>query len=196
VRYPAEARSQGFCALLGFQSYSQIVQTYGENNAKTTIGSCATKILFDPGEFASAEIFSKMLGDVDVEISQKSTSNSSASGGSNGSRTTSTTRMLQQKPLISPTEFLKLPRGEAVVLSPGYSSNKESNVPLRIKFKVSPAVVKEREYCSDRWATWIAAIQASAPKLSDDEIDRMINERKDFIEALFPKPVVIEEEED
>lgn len=196
VRYPAEARSQGFCALLGFQSYSQIVQTYGENNAKTTIGSCATKVLFDPGEFASAEIFSKMLGDVDVEISQKSTSNSSGGGGVGGSKTTSTTIMLQQKPLISPTEFLKLPRGEAVVLSPGYSTNKESNVPHRIKFKVSPAVVKERQYCSDKWDSWIAAIQANAPKLSEDEIDRMINERKSFMEALFPKPLVVEEEDE
>ena len=38
VRYPAEARSMGFCLLAGFQNYSQIVQTYGENNAKTIIG--------------------------------------------------------------------------------------------------------------------------------------------------------------
>jgi type IV secretory pathway TraG/TraD family ATPase VirD4 len=194
VRYPAEARSQGFCALLGFQSYSQIVKTYGEESAKTIIGSCGTKVLFDPGEFASAEIFSKMLGDIDVEITQKSTS--SSSGGGSGSRGSSTTKVLQQRPLISPTEFLKLPRGEAIVLNPGYSSDKESNIPLRVKFKVSPAVVKERQYCSDKWNAWVTAIQEGNPQLSEDDIDRMINERKALVDALFPKPIFEEDEEE
>ena len=96
-------------------------------------------------------------------------------------------RSFSSGPLLSPPEFLKLPRGEAVVISPGYSSKKESNIPLRVKFKVAPRVVKEREFCSAKWQPWIAAIQRAAPKLSAEEIDRMMRERKLLVEALFPR---------
>jgi type IV secretory pathway TraG/TraD family ATPase VirD4 len=178
----AEARSAGFNAILGFQNFRQLQETYGENLAQIIFGNTATKFIFNPGEFDSAETISKSLGQVEVNIKSKSVSTGK------GGRSTSTSNQLQTKALLAPEELLKFDRGKAVVISSGYRSKKEAFIPQQIEFKISQDDLDEVNYLSSKWGEWVDYLNQTTPQLTDEELDEMFEERALIVEQLFPEP--------
>jgi type IV secretory pathway TraG/TraD family ATPase VirD4 len=63
VQWLNENREDGLVTLLGFQNMAQLEQKYGEELARSILGGCASKAIFNPQEQKSAQMFSDFLGD-------------------------------------------------------------------------------------------------------------------------------------
>lgn len=181
MRWLAEARSAGFNALIGIQTFTQLQEMYGEKNAITILGNAATKFFFNPGTFESAEIISKYIGDEEVKITNKS-----QSYGKGGSKSTSTN--LQTKSMLAPNEVLKMPPGKAVLISSGSASSKESFIPSIQNFKISEEDMEEVSILEEKWDEYIAAVAKTMPQLTDEQLETMLSERMAMISNLFPEP--------
>ena len=181
MRWLAEARSAGFNALIGIQTFTQLQEMYGEKNAITILGNAATKFFFNPGTFESAEIISKYIGDEEIKITNKS-----QSYGKGGSKSTSTN--LQTKSMLAPNEVLKMPPGKAVLISSGSSSKKESFIPSIQNFQISEADMEEVSLLEEKWDDYIATVAKTMPQLTDEQLETMLSERMAMISNLFPEP--------
>ncbi len=71
-RLLAEGRKFGACAVLGFQSVSQIRETYGVQGAQTLASVMRTKLIMAAEDPDSADYYSKMLGQREIIRPQKS----------------------------------------------------------------------------------------------------------------------------
>lgn len=68
----AEGRQYGACVVLGYQSYSQVKEIYGEDGAETMSGLCKTRVVLAAPDPETAEWNSKALGEEDVSESKES----------------------------------------------------------------------------------------------------------------------------
>jgi type IV secretory pathway TraG/TraD family ATPase VirD4 len=140
VNWLNESRSAGFCGVLGYQNMTQLEKAYGKENSRAILSGCNTKFIFNPGEYESAKYFSDYLGDEEVHYRQKSRS-SSKGGGS-----TSSSDQDKTKKIFAPEEFLKLPAGSCILISPAYANSKEASVPMKLKVKVGDGEMQRRAY--------------------------------------------------
>jgi type IV secretory pathway TraG/TraD family ATPase VirD4 len=178
----AEARSAGFVGLLGLQNQSQLKEAYGEDRARTILANCGTKFFLNPQDDTSAKQYSDYLGEKDVKYWTKSTS---SSGGQNG-RSTSKTEQIAKAPLMEAAEFLKLPQGKAVCISPGYKNSKEAYVPILRSIKVQQEDIDSGKRSVTTWQKMLSKM-ATAP-ISDLENSAMLEERRAIAERLLPEP--------
>jgi type IV secretory pathway TraG/TraD family ATPase VirD4 len=181
MRWLAEARSAGFNALIGIQTFTQLQEMYGEKNAITILGNAATKFFFNPGTFESAEIISKYIGDEDIKIK-----NTSQSYGKGGSKSVSVN--LQTKAMLAPNEVLKMPPGKAVLISSGSATKKESFIPSIQNFKISERDMEEVNILEGKWDDYIKTVAKTMPQLTDEQLETMLSERMKTIAELFPEP--------
>ncbi|MEL6278273.1 MAG: type IV secretion system DNA-binding domain-containing protein [Pseudomonadota bacterium] len=70
----AQARKFGGCAILGLQSFPQLVETYGQRAAESIAGNCSTWLLFRANDPASAKWCSEALGKTEKEEAQEGVS--------------------------------------------------------------------------------------------------------------------------
>ena len=174
-----ENRSDGFCGVIGFQNINQIQQAYGDKISRAILTGCNAKFIFNPGEPESAELFSKMLGEESYDTKQRSRS-SGKGGGS-----VSVSDQEKGRKLFEPAQFLRLPQGSCIFLSPGYSNKKEANIPM---FRVVDVPRSECELVEALLPLWerfrIARIKAlGGDQLQDDRLH--LDRRYSFIESLF-----------
>jgi type IV secretion system protein VirD4 len=134
-----QERSNGFCGIFGFQHLGQPPKAYGEEAARGFLSSCATKFWFNPGDFQTAELLSKSLGEKEVVL--KTASKSTTKG--HVTRSTSETR--HKVPLLTPDEILCLPKGKAVIQSPGVGDKDKSGIPYVHQFNYDERLEKEAE---------------------------------------------------
>lgn len=130
-KYLAENRKYGMGWLLGVQNQGQLNKVYSVDLAQTIFSTCGTKILFNPREYSSAKLYSDLLGEVQIDYSQYSRSRGAAKS------STSITPQHRTRPLYHPNQFLKMKRGNGIVLNSGFSNHKETFVPFKTKFKLS-----------------------------------------------------------
>lgn len=185
ANWEAEARSAGFCGILGIQNLKQLQNKYGEKMGDVIFANAATKIICNPGETGSAKIFSEFIGKTEVTVKNKSKSN-----GKNGSTTTSSNQQVVD--LLPPEELLRFDQGEAVVISPGYKNakKKQSFIPVRMTVKLSSDDLHEGDYMESRFNNWIRRLIKKHPQLSDPELQQMFEDRAMLVENLFPEPPV------
>jgi type IV secretory pathway TraG/TraD family ATPase VirD4 len=183
----AEARSAGFVGLLGLQNFSQLKEAYGDDRATTILGNCATKHFLNPQDAGSAEQYSKYLGEKEVVYWTKSINGASGAG---SKASVSRSEQRQKVPLMTPEEFLKLPQGRAVTISPGYTNKtrKEGYIPILHDIVVAPADIKDSNRSSEHWEKMVAQMRSSRTVLSDEEASRIMEERRQIVERLFPEP--------
>ena len=145
VHWINEYREQGLCLLLGYQNLAQMEKSYGREASKAIFGACATKIMFNPGEPESARLFSDYLGDEEICYTETSRSR--------GGGRTSTSKQPQRRTrkLLTPDSFLRLPPGNAVVISPGVANKHQSSIPFKTRIKVSPRIVKLLATSESAW---------------------------------------------
>jgi type IV secretory pathway TraG/TraD family ATPase VirD4 len=125
VQWLNENREDGLVTLLGFQNLAQLEQKYGEQLARSILGGCASKAIFNPQEQKSAEMFSDFLGEEEYRYTQKSRGSSCGKGNVNRSEERKTRK------LFEPSRFLKLKTGNCILINPGYSNYQEAAVPIQ-----------------------------------------------------------------
>ncbi|MEM1759888.1 MAG: type IV secretion system DNA-binding domain-containing protein [Thermofilaceae archaeon] len=148
-----ENRSDGFCGIIGFQNINQLEKTYGKELSRAIITGCNTKCIFNPGEPDSAEFFSKMLGE--EELLYKSKSRSTGKGGGS----VSLSDQERTRKLFDPAEFLKMPSGTCVLISPGFSAKRqgkeESNVPILRRIRIHKREIELVKKMSESWSEFL-----------------------------------------
>jgi type IV secretory pathway TraG/TraD family ATPase VirD4 len=173
-------REDGLSCMLGFQNLVQLEETYGKEISRAIFGGCATKAIFNPFEPESARIFSDYLGDEHLKYKSKSKS----SGG--GKTSTSISDQERTRKLFAPEDFLKLPMGNCVLISPGYSSKKESNVPRRLNIKIPKVDAARTDRSRLIWESLKAKLISSGKQVPIT--DAFILSRKDYFQEHFPLP--------
>lgn len=173
-------REDGLSCMLGFQNLVQLEETYGKEVSRAIFGGCATKAIFNPLEPESAKIFSDYLGDEHLKYKSKSRS----SGG--GKTSTSTSDQERTRKLFAPEDFLKLPQGNCILISPGYSSKKEANVPRRCNIKIPKVDADRAENSKSRWEALKVELEKEGHQIPIT--DAAILARKDYFLDNFPLP--------
>jgi type IV secretory pathway TraG/TraD family ATPase VirD4 len=178
----AQARSAGFCGALGVQNRSQVAESYGEDRTKTIFSNCATKVFINPQDPDSADFYSKYLGD--KEIRYYTNSYTTQKGGGSRSRTEQVTKV----PLMEAAEFLRMPPGRAVMISPGYSDkrSKETYIPVLKDIKIPEQDLQESAKSKEVWKTMMASFKDRT--IDEAAIARMFELRNQLVEELFPLP--------
>ncbi len=175
-----ESRSEGFCGILGWQNMGQLEKYYGKEVAKTMLGACGTKFIFNTGEEESARLFSAYLGDQEIKYKQKSKS----TGG--GKTSTSVSEQEKTRKLFEPAQFLKLPSGKCIFINPAYSNNSEASVPLLKAIKVPKALINIEKENDNNWEKLIVKLtqKSTQRRPTQEDLDKRIAE----VEQRFPIP--------
>ncbi|MBP6986059.1 MAG: type IV conjugative transfer system coupling protein TraD [Alphaproteobacteria bacterium] len=123
----AEARKYGGCFLAGVQSFPQLINTYGQNQAQSLLDLFNTKIFFRNTDPNTTSWISKVLGEAEVKEHVEN-----LSYGANTIRDgVSLSQQTRTKPLVLATEIACLPDLEAYIKLP-------ATVPtgrIKMKFK-------------------------------------------------------------
>ncbi len=175
-----ESRSEGFCGILGWQNMGQLEKYYGKEVAKTMLGACGTKFIFNPGEEESARLFSAYLGDEEIKYKQKSKS----TGG--GKTSTSVSDQDKTRKLFEPAQFLKLPPGKCIFINPAYSNKDEASVPLLKAIKVPKALINIEQANDIGWDKLIVELtkKSTQKRPTQEDLDKRVAE----VDKLFPIP--------
>ena len=175
-----ESRSEGFCGILGWQNMGQLEKYYGKEVAKTMLGACGTKFIFNLGEEESARLFSAYLGDEEIKYKQKSKS----TGG--GKTSTSVSNQEKTRKLFEPAQFLKLPAGKCIFINPAYFNNSEASVPLLKAIKVPKALINIEKENNTGWEKLILELtkKSTQRRPTQEDLDKRIAE----VDKLFPIP--------
>lgn len=130
----AEARKYGGCFLAGVQSFPQLINTYGQNQAQSVLDLFNTKLFFRNTEPSTTSWISKVLGEAEIKEHVES-----LSYGANTIRDgVSLSQQTKTKPLVLPTEIACLPDLEAYIKLP-------ATVPtgkIKLKYKAMETLSK------------------------------------------------------
>ncbi|MEM9566667.1 MAG: TraM recognition domain-containing protein [Cyanobacteria bacterium P01_E01_bin.34] len=135
-----ESREDGFVGLLGFQNLAQLERMWGKEGARIVMAGAGTKMCFNPQEFEAAETFSRYLGEEDVRLKQKSRGHSGGKGSSNVSDQDRTRK------LFDTNQFLTLPTGYCIAVSPGLANQQQASLPARLAVSISRRELREVEH--------------------------------------------------
>lgn len=180
VQWLNENREDGLVCMLGFQNMAQLEKTYGKELSRSILGGCATKAIFNPQEYESAQMFSDFLGEEHVFFKQKSR------GYNEGRVSSNLSDQEKTRKLFEPSRFLKLPTGQCVLLNPGYRNKKEAGVPFVQRVKLDRAILKSIGNSQSQWKrvkNELAASRGDRYLPSSDDLKA----RYALVEARFPK---------
>jgi type IV secretion system protein VirD4 len=148
VNWVNEYRSNGGVPIIGIQSLNQLYDAYGDKQGASIASALSTHILFNPGDYDTAEKYSKRFGETEVVIRNRSTGTSS---GQQMSRSVNWSEQLQKKPLLSADEILRFPQGKCVISSPAYGNDREALFPYLLKIPVSSADRSRAKHSEQLW---------------------------------------------
>jgi type IV secretory pathway TraG/TraD family ATPase VirD4 len=185
-----ENRSDGFCGIIGLQNMNQMEKTYGKEMSRAIMTGCTTKALFNPGEPESAEFFSKILGE--EEVYYKSKSRSTGKGGGS----TSTSDQDKTRKLFEPSQFLKMPAGTCVLISPGFTKKQkgkeEGNIPILTPVKIDQREISFTKYAESRWDDFLIYYCKQRKRLVPERLrNKLRQELSSILDMLFQKGDVI-----
>ncbi|HEY9828004.1 MAG TPA: type IV secretion system DNA-binding domain-containing protein [Stenomitos sp.] len=183
VNWLNENREDGFCGILGFQNMTQLEKAYGKEVARAIITGCSTKAIFNPGEPESARVFSEILGEEEIRYKQKSRSRGKGGG------STSISDQDRTRKLFEPAQFLKLPTGRCILISPGFANKrkKEANIPLNCEIKIAKSELKLVDEMEAGWEAVRNECIRRSTQLVPGEKDLIL--RRQALEELIPLPL-------
>jgi type IV secretion system protein VirD4 len=152
VYWVNEYRSNGGVPIIGIQSLNQLYDQYGDKKGKAIASALATHVLFNPGDYETAEQYAKRYGETEVILRNRSTSQST---GQQMSRSVNWSEQIQKKPLISADEIMRFPQGKCVITSPAYGTGNEALFPYLLKIPVSPGDLKRAKESEGLWDSQI-----------------------------------------
>lgn len=181
-----EYRSNGACFILGIQSLEQLYDIYGDKMGSAIASACSTHVLFNPGNYKTAEDYSKRYGEKEVLIKNRTTGRSL---GGQMSRSISWSENLQKMPVISADEILKFPQGKCVITSPGYSSEGQASIPYPLIIPVSKADEKRAHDSEALWDTQVKPALSSQVTIPDIKtLTQALHERIESAARMLPLP--------
>ncbi|MBD2517571.1 type IV secretory system conjugative DNA transfer family protein [Nostoc sp. FACHB-973] len=181
-----EYRSNGACFILGIQSLEQLYDIYGDKMGSAIASACSTHVLFNPGNYKTAEDYSKRYGEKEVLIKNRTIGRSL---GGQMSRSISWSENLQKMPVISADEILKFPQGKCVITSPGYSSEGQASIPYPLIIPVSKADEKRAHDSEALWDTQVKPALESQVTIPDIKtLTQALHERIESAARMLPLP--------
>jgi type IV secretory pathway TraG/TraD family ATPase VirD4 len=186
-----ENRSDGFCGIIGLQNMNQLEKTYGKEMSRAIVTGCTTKVIFNPGEPESAEFFSKILGD--EEVYYKSRSRSTGKGGGS----TSTSDQDKTRKLFEPSQFLKMPAGTAVIISPGFThkvkNKKEANIPILKSITISQNEINFQNHLEKQWNNFLIDYCQKRKRLVPHNLlDQLRTQFCCYLDEIFLKKNIVD----
>lgn len=180
-RWINELRSLGACFVLGVQNIKQLMDAYGENRARAIIGACSTKILYNPADLATAEEYSKIYGNKEVKIKNRSVSRLKEGQNITFSESLSTV------PILTPDEIMRFPQGKCAITNPGYSSDGEGSIPYILRIPVPSGDVKRISECHHLWESQLKErLVARSPQCRDTQkLDQALEKRENVALRLL-----------
>ncbi len=196
VNWVNEYRSNGGVPIVGIQSLNQLFDSYGDKQGASIASALSTHVLFNPGDWDTADKYSKRYGEVELVIRNRSVGDTT---GAQATRTITWNDQIHKKPLISADEILRFPQGRCVITSPAYGSSNEALFPYKLKIPVSKADIKRATESESLWHTHIRPQLEERARLhsndvdSDKELDKELEKR--LIEAQKMLPLSDEPDE-
>ena len=145
ARWLTEYRSYGLCTVIACQNIAQLRDTYGKDQADIMISNIANKIIFNPGDEETAQRICTILGEREIQITQKS------EGYSGGKKNNSHSKQRHKKQLITVAKIMKMSKFKAILICQGFGSQGESFVPIRQKFKLVGTAKKDYQTAKRLW---------------------------------------------
>jgi type IV secretory pathway TraG/TraD family ATPase VirD4 len=180
-----ENRSDGLCTMIGFQNITQLEDAYKRDIARSILGGCATKAIFNPQDADSARMFSNYLGDEEIQVKQKS-----RNSGGRGGASRSVSLQVQKRPIVEPAQFNRLPTGKCVLISPGFARKDETSIPHISTIKIPKQDIQEEAWSVETWEKLRGKLIArSAQQLRDTaRSSQQIAICNALVEDLLPLP--------
>lgn len=180
--WPNQHRSKGFTGIFGFQSFPQIVESYGQEQAKALLSSCSTRFWFNPGDVQTAQRYSDELGE--TEVTFKTTSYSRSYGGDRN-RNRSVSEQVRTKKLIAPDEVMRFDVGECIYINPGYDQ-----WPIHYEqLPIPKADIHLKKECEGMWETIRdRMIRREHNRRPDLDMEEQIRIRIKEADRLLPMP--------
>ncbi|WLI87830.1 type IV secretion system DNA-binding domain-containing protein [Massilia sp. R2A-15] len=152
-----KGRKHGFRILPGIQSYAQLDQTYGKNDATTLKNSFRNTLSLGISEMDTytAEEISKGLGEHEVVRMKKSVSTGGIGSGSRAS----TSRESVRERLVLPSEIHTLPDLHGYLKFAGDIALAR----VRVRYQTRPVVVEPLLLIAAKWTTPISVQRAGKP---------------------------------
>jgi len=181
-----ENRSDGLCTMIGFQNITQLEDAYKRDIARSILGGCATKAIFNPQDADSARMFSDYLGDEEVKIKQKS-----RNSGGKGGTSRSVSEQLQKRPIVESAQFNRLPTGRCVLISPGFARQDETSIPLISTVKIPKADIQDEAWSRQIWGKLQAKLAERSPQQFRDsaKANQQMAICQAMVEELLPLPM-------
>jgi len=185
--WPNQHRSKGFTGIFGFQSFPQIVETYGQEQAKALLSTCSTRFWFNPGDVQTAQRYSDELGETEVTFR---THSYSRSRGDDWGRNRSTSEQVRTKKLMTPDEVMRFGVGECLYINPAYNQ-----WPIHYdRIPIPKRDIQLKKECEGMWETIRdRMIRREHNRRPDLDMEEQIRIRLKEADRLLPLPS--EEEE-
>jgi type IV secretion system protein VirD4 len=186
VNWVNEYRSNGGVPIVGIQSLNQLYDAYGDKQGASIASALSTHVLFNPGDYDTADKYSKRFGETELIIRNRSTGTSS---GQHMSRSVNWNEQLQKKPLLSADEILRFPQGKCVISSPAYGNVREALFPYLLKIPVSAADRDRAKRSEELWEKSKIREQLEARTksiLGEISIDKELQNRLEEAYRILP----------
>jgi type IV secretion system protein VirD4 len=200
INWVNEYRSNGGVPIIGIQSLNQLGNAYGDKQGASIASALSTHVLFNPGDYDTAEKYSKRFGETELIVRNRSTGTSS---GQHMSRSVNWSEQLQKKPLLSADEILRFPQGKCVISSPAYGNDREALFPYLLKIPVSSADINRAKRSEELWEggkireQFIARAKSSFGNLTiDEELHKRLQEAYRILPMPDEKPEEVLDEEE
>jgi type IV secretory pathway TraG/TraD family ATPase VirD4 len=184
TKWLAEARSAGHIGILGIQDPSQAYSNYGKDKTQTIFSNCAIKFILNPQNEEMAKMVEAILGQKEVEITNKSTSYQQ------GKKSPSTSQQTQTVPLMPASEIGQMNQGEAIIIAPGFQGKVngkiKSYLPLLWSFKPNSYEQKSLDRAKNNWQKIYDNVREKVNKNVD--YTALFNERVKLVEEFLPLP--------
>jgi type IV secretion system protein VirD4 len=180
--WPNQHRSKGFTGIFGFQSFPQIIDTYGQEQAKALLSSCSTRFWFNPGDVQTAQRYSDELGETEVTFK---THSYSRSRGEDWGRNRSTSEQVRTKKLMTPDQVMRFGVGECLYINPAYNQ-----WPLHYdRIPIPKGDIKLKKACEGMWETVRdRMIRREEHRRPDLDMEEQVRIRLQEADRLLPMP--------
>ncbi|MDJ0534761.1 MAG: TraM recognition domain-containing protein [Xenococcaceae cyanobacterium MO_207.B15] len=174
-------RSSKFSALLGVQSLGFLEKVYSKEEVDGILGGCTTQIVFQLNDKKTAEYYSGILGEKEVEISQKTRNTGQGKTGYSYSK------QKHIRPLMELAQLTRIKRGKAIIINSGQENDEESRIPYQKKVIIPRRDIRAMKKGAKMWAKHrkeMIAHQQNAVELTDLDLKR----REIAADKLLPDP--------
>ena len=180
-------RSKGLVLLIGYQNESQVIKRYEKEDLSAMQTGLKAKFLFNPLNSDNEAKWSKILGEKEVIIKNKSTSY----GGNKSGKSTTKSEQLHLTPLLKPDDIRGMSEGAAIYTNPELKKGKRGNIPWKIdRVRVSKKDIKIQDECERVWFSSCLNILRDREKKRLDRLnlELELNKRIKLAEVLLPLP--------